>query len=111
MKSVENEVEDDDKKSRTKDDIYKASWIEQFSALVWRQTKATLRNPMTSTVKLVTAVIVGLILGTVYWRQEMDQDGIQNILGVLFVIVTNASFSSVFAICNSFCSEIPIFLR
>merc|ERR1719445_63730 len=111
VKSVENEVEDDDKKSRTKDSIYKASWFEQFSALVWRQTKATLRNPMTSTVKLVTAVIVGLILGTVYWRQEINQDGIQNILGVLFVIVTNASFSSVFAICNSFCSEIPIFLR
>lgn len=110
VKAIENDVQDEDK-SRHKDDIYKASWFKQLSALIWRQTIATLRNPMTSTVKIVTAVIVGLILGTVYWRQDMDQDGIKNIMGVLFVIVTNASFSSVFAICNSFCSEIPIFLR
>ena len=111
VKTIETDVQDEDKKSRINDDIYKASWFEQLSALIWRQTIATLRNPMTSTVKIVTAVIVGLILGTVYWGQEMNQDGIKNIMGVLFVIVTNASFSSVFAICNSFCSEIPIFLR
>lgn len=111
VKAIETNVQDEDKNSRTNDDIYKASWFEQLSALIWRQTIATLRNPMTSTVKIVRAIIVGLILGTIYWGQEMNQDGIKNIMGLLFIIVIDASFSNVFAICNSFCPEIPIFLR
>ena len=88
-----------------------ASWFEQFSALCWRQLLSVMKNPLMFRVKMVMAVIIGLILGVVYQAQDMDQAGIQNINGALFVIVTNLSFANIFSICNTYSSEIPIFLR
>ena len=62
-------------------------------------------------VKILMAIIIGLILGVIYQSQELDQAGIQNVNGAIFVIVTNLSFGSIFGICNSYCLEIPVFLR
>ena len=62
-------------------------------------------------VKITTAVVVGLILGVLYQGQEFDQAGIQNANGAMFMILTNLSFGSIFSICNSFCSELLVFLR
>ena len=43
---------------------------------------------------------MGLIYGLVYLGQKIDQNGIQNINGVLFICLLNSSFSSIFAIVN-----------
>ena len=90
---------------------YKASWLHQLAALTWRQALSVVRNPMMFKVKITTAIVVGLILGVLYQGQEFDQAGIQNANGALFMIITNLSFGSIFSICNSFCSELLVFLR
>ena len=113
LKSIERqgETREDKQGSSLAGGLYKASWLHQLSALTWRQALSVVRDPMMFKVKITTAIVVGLILGVLYQGQELDQAGIQNANGALFVIITNLSFSSVFSICNSFCSELLVFLR
>ena len=111
IKVIENQLAEGDQRSVTRREVYKASWGAQFAALAWRQSLAVIKDPMIARVKIISAIVVGIILGTIYQAQDMDQAGIQNINGALFVIVTNLSFGNIFAICNSYCSELPVFLR
>jgi len=111
IKEMETMADADDNRSKTGTSLYKASWFEQFAALAWRQAISILRNPLMARVKILMAIIIGLILGVIYQSQELDQAGIQNVNGAIFVIVTNLSFGSIFGICNSYCLEIPVFLR
>jgi len=98
--------EDDDKVSP-----YLATWPQQLGALAWRNWKTSLKDPMAARAKIGQAVVLALILGVVYLQQDMDQKGIQNINGALFVLLTNISFGNVFAVVNIFCSELPVFKR
>jgi len=90
---------------------YLATWPQQLGALAWRNWKTSLKNPMAARAKIGQAVILALILGVVYLQQDLDQKGIQNINGALFVLLTNLSFGNIFAVVNIFCSELPIFKR
>nr|KAG5714726.1 hypothetical protein BaRGS_000214 [Batillaria attramentaria] len=58
-----------------------------------------------------TAVVIALILGLIYLRLDLDQKGVMNINGAMFLMITNASFSNMFAVVNSFPNELGIFLR
>ena len=98
--------DDDDKVSP-----YLATWPQQLGALAWRNWKTSLKNPLAARAKIGQAVVLALILGVVYLQQDMDQKGIQNINGALFVLLTNLSFGNVFAVVNIFCSELPVFKR
>ena len=98
--------EDDDKVSP-----YLATWPQQLGALAWRNWKTSLKDPLAARAKIGQAVVLALILGVVYLQQDMDQKGIQNINGALFVLLTNISFGNVFAVVNIFCSELPVFKR
>jgi hypothetical protein len=40
------------------------------------------------------------MLGFIYWRQDLDQKGIMNINGALFLLITNMSFQNAFAVIN-----------
>lgn len=44
--------------------------------------------------------MIGIIFGLIYLNQKKNQDGIQNINGVIFLCITNASFSNLFAVVN-----------
>jgi ABC-type multidrug transport system permease subunit len=50
-------------------------------------------------------------LGSIYWQQELDQNGVMNLNGALFPLLTNMTFQNAFAVINTFCLELPIFLR
>ena len=90
---------------------YLASWPQQLSALAWRNWKTSLKDPLAARAKIGQAVVLALILGVVYFQQDIDQKGIQNVNGALFVLLTNISFGNVFAVVNIFCSELPVFKR
>jgi len=90
---------------------YKASWGEQFSALALRQSLAVVKDPMLVKVRIIQGFVIAIILGTIFQGQDNDQAAIQNSNGALFVLITNISFGNIFAVCNAFCSELPIFLR
>jgi len=109
IKALESQTSDEDQ--ILDQTPYKASWIKQVLALTCRQALSVAKNPMMLKVKVITAVVVGLILGTIFQGQDFDQAGIQNSNGALFIIITNLSFGSIFSVCNSYCTELPVFLR
>jgi len=111
VKEAETEINEKCQKDADRYSPYKASWSEQFSALAWRQALALIKDPMIVQVRLIQAFVIAIILGTIYYGQENDQASIQNSNGALFVLITNISFGNIFAVCNVFCAEIPIFLR
>ena len=55
--------------------------------------------------------MTAFIVGIVFYGQELDQDGIQNINGALFLILLINSYGNTFAVINVFVEEVPIFLR
>ncbi|EZA53360.1 Protein white [Ooceraea biroi] len=90
---------------------YKANWYEQFRAVLWRSWLSVIKEPILIKVRLLQTIMVSLLIGVIYFGQQMDQDGVMNINGALFIFLTNMTFQNVFAVINVFCAELPIFLR
>ncbi|KAK3582003.1 hypothetical protein CHS0354_030955 [Potamilus streckersoni] len=90
---------------------YESSWVRQMACLLKRCWLTNLREPMVIRVRFAQTVMIGLILGLIYLRLDVDQKGVQNINGVLFLLITNLTFTNVFAVVNAFPIELPIFLR
>lgn len=44
--------------------------------------------------------MVSLLIGVIYFGQQIDQDGVMNINGALFIFLTNMTFQNVFAVIN-----------
>ncbi|XP_063236423.1 protein white-like [Bacillus rossius redtenbacheri] len=90
---------------------YKASWWAQMRAVLWRSWLCAMKEPILIKVRILQTVMVALVIGLVYFNQKMDQDGVMNINGALFLFLTNMTFQNLFAVINVFCSEMPVFLR
>ncbi|XP_076634762.1 ABC transporter G family member 3 [Colletes latitarsis] len=100
-----------DSKNHENRSPYKASWCEQFRAVLWRSWLSVIKEPILIKIRLLQTVMVSLLVGIVYFNQRLDQDGVMNINGALFIFLTNMTFQNVFAVINVFCAELPIFLR
>jgi len=79
---------------------YRTNVLTQFRWLLWRSSLAQLRNPMASYVAVIQTVLISVIFGLIYLRLKYDQAGVQNMNGVLFLLITNMSFSNLFAVIN-----------
>jgi hypothetical protein len=44
--------------------------------------------------------MISLLIGVIYFGQQMDQDGVMNINGALFIFLTNMTFQNIFAVIN-----------
>jgi hypothetical protein len=44
--------------------------------------------------------MVSVLIGVIYYGQELNQDGVMNINGALFIFLTNMTFQNVFAVIN-----------
>ncbi|CAL4079531.1 unnamed protein product, partial [Meganyctiphanes norvegica] len=90
---------------------YKASWISQFRMLLWRSWLEVVREPMLIKVRFFQVVAISLLIGVIYLNQQLTQEGVTNINGALFLFLTNMTFQNVFGVVNTFCAQLPIFLR
>nr|AHK05664.1 ATP-binding cassette transporter sub-family G 90506 [Tigriopus japonicus] len=90
---------------------YRASWMEQFKALLWRSWLSVIKNPSVTKVRFVQTLLISLVLGLIYLNQELSQEGVMNINGALFLLLTNMTFMNLFTVMNVFSMELPIFLR
>jgi hypothetical protein len=106
-------------KSRSR---YKANCWKQFNALIWRSFLTAIREPMITNVRIIQTLVlynfkfnpfiylyiiyllivevIALILGSIYWQQELDQNGVMNLNGALFLLLTNMTFQNAFAVIN-----------
>ncbi|CAG2065407.1 unnamed protein product, partial [Timema podura] len=80
-------------------------------AVLWRSWLATMKEPVLIKVRVLQTVLVGLLIGVIYYGQELNQDGVMNINGAIFILITNMTFQNVFAVINVFCAELPVFKR
>ncbi|CAH0395501.1 unnamed protein product [Bemisia tabaci] len=90
---------------------YKASWWAQFEAVLWRSWLSIKKEPVLIKVRLLQTLMVAIMIGLIYFDQNLDQDGVMNINGALFICITNMTFQNVFAVISVFCSELPVFMR
>lgn len=66
------------------------------------------RNPA---LKIIFSQMVAVVVGLIFYGQELTQDGVMNINGAIFLFLTNMTFQNVFSVANVFCAELPVFLR
>ncbi|KAK2584256.1 hypothetical protein KPH14_006667 [Odynerus spinipes] len=112
--TVNGEFEDSLKETKFSNNTrspYKASWCEQFRAVLWRSWLSVIKEPILIKVRLLQTILVSLLIGVIYFNQRLDQDGVMNINGALFIFLTNMTFQNVFAVISVFCAELPVFLR
>ncbi|KAI8777535.1 protein white-like [Biomphalaria glabrata] len=90
---------------------YEVSWLTQFRYLFWRSWISMFRDVILTRVRIMQALTLAIVLGLIYLQQTVDQKGIMSINGAIFLLITNTSFSNMFAVVNSFPLELSIFLR
>lgn len=90
---------------------YRAGWFPQLRAIVWRSWISTLKEPLLIKVRLIQTVMIAILIGLIFFQQKMNQEGVMNINGALFLFLTNMTFQNVFSVINVFCGELPVFLR
>ncbi|XP_005094340.1 protein white [Aplysia californica] len=90
---------------------YASSWFTQFRYLFWRSWINTFRDVILFRVRIMQTFTVAVILGLVYLQLDISQKGVQDINGAIFLLITNTSFSNMFAVVNSFPLELGIFIR
>ena len=56
-------------------------------------------------------VLLGLIVGLIYFDLATDQNGVQDRNGVIFFVLINQSMLGVFGVINTFPLELPVFRR
>ncbi|XP_068244972.1 protein white-like isoform X2 [Palaemon carinicauda] len=90
---------------------YKVSWRSQFSAVFWRAWLEVVREPFIIRVRLFQLMALALLIGFIYMKQNLDQVGVHNINGALFLLITNMTFQNCTAVINTFCAQKHLFLR
>lgn len=68
-------------------------WVEEVSILTRRAWLNTIRDPRMVKAALFQAIILGLIVGFLFFRLGHDQDAVHDRYSVLFFLMLNQSFS------------------
>uniref|UniRef100_A0AC35UDM9 ABC transporter domain-containing protein n=1 Tax=Rhabditophanes sp. KR3021 TaxID=114890 RepID=A0AC35UDM9_9BILA len=67
-------------------------------ALMYRFFLDIVRNPSINRAKFCQKLLMGLFIGGLYFRQTMNQDGVENIRGALYFYVSELTYSTCFGI-------------
>ncbi|XP_036310626.2 broad substrate specificity ATP-binding cassette transporter ABCG2 [Pipistrellus kuhlii] len=81
-----------------KEITYATSFCHQLRWVSKRSFKNLLGNPQASIAQIIVTVILGLVIGAIFYDLKNDPTGIQNRAGVLFFLTTNQCFSSITAV-------------
>ncbi|KAM5338570.1 broad substrate specificity ATP-binding cassette transporter ABCG2-like isoform 2-T2 [Glossophaga mutica] len=90
-----SEVQKKKKSVAIKEITYATSFCHQVRWISKRSFKNLLGNPQASIAQIIVTVILGLVIGAIFYDLKNDPTGIQNRAGVLFFLTTNQCFSSV----------------
>ncbi|KAK7066126.1 ATPase activity protein [Halocaridina rubra] len=94
-----------------KESTYKASWLNQLGAVFKRAALENIREPGVLKSQLFQIIVTGLLVGLIYMGQELTNDGVNNINGAIFIMLSQNSFGFTFSVLQTFCVTLPIFLR
>ncbi|KAG1665894.1 Protein white [Nymphon striatum] len=86
-------------------------WHIQFNALMHRSFMTIVREPLLSFVRFIQISVISVVLGSLYFKQTLTQEGVLNINGALYLTLMCVTFQNLFGVITVFCSELPLFLR
>uniref|UniRef100_A0A8C4QWS0 ABC-2 type transporter transmembrane domain-containing protein n=1 Tax=Eptatretus burgeri TaxID=7764 RepID=A0A8C4QWS0_EPTBU len=86
-----------------------SSFFTQMSCLLKRTFLNLVRSPQASVAQLLVTLILGLIVGAIFFDISDDVSGIQNRVGAMFFLTTNQCFGSLSAV-DLFIQEKKIFV-
>ncbi|XP_050697994.1 protein scarlet-like isoform X1 [Eriocheir sinensis] len=89
----------------------KPGWLVQWWWLTWRALLDSYRNPAIHSIRIMQKVLIAFLIGICYTNVTLNQAGIQDIEGVLFIFITENTFPSLYGVLNIFPQEMPLFLR
>nr|XP_033705901.1 broad substrate specificity ATP-binding cassette transporter ABCG2-like [Tursiops truncatus] len=81
-----------------KEITYATSFCHQLRWISRRSFKNLLGDLQVSIVQIIVTVILGLVIGAIFYHLKNDPTGMQNRAGVRFFLTTNQCFSSVSAV-------------
>lgn len=108
---IEKYAANNPNKNEKKPRKYNASYLSQFYWLFGRQFKTDIRDPIATKVLLLQSCVIGTMLGLMFLQLENNQVGIQNKLGVLFIVLMQCNFGYIFSVVNSFPLVLPLIFR
>ncbi|XP_054160067.1 protein white-like [Oppia nitens] len=97
--------------------VYRSGWCTQFRVLFCRSFRTTYRDPEFPYVSIFLilmtfiTIIIAILMGLIYFQLDLNQKGIPNINGALWMLLMYLSLQSLFGSVNTFCKEVPIFHR
>ncbi|KAL1141029.1 hypothetical protein AAG570_000955 [Ranatra chinensis] len=83
----------------------------QLKWLLWRSILELYRNPQKTFLSLVMYIFTAFLVAIPYIGVKLDQEGIQNVQGLNYSVVTETIFTHAYAVVHTFPLEIPILLR
>ncbi|XP_076759309.1 brown isoform X2 [Xylocopa sonorina] len=92
----------------------KARIVTQLQWLMWRTYIDFKRNAMSNLLRFFTYLFVGLLISSPYVNitgQTMNQSGIQNMQGLLYLVVVETVFTFNYSVFYTFPRELPLLLR
>ncbi|XP_006609129.1 protein scarlet isoform X6 [Apis dorsata] len=92
----------------------KARLLTQLHWLVWRIYLDYKRNYTTLFLRFITYMCIGVLIGLPFMNisgQAMNQDTIQNMQGLLYLVVVETVFTFNYAVFYTFPRELPLLLR
>jgi len=92
-------------------DNYPADKSVQFIQSAKRTFLQYRREPVLTRARIGNAIIMGLLLGIVYFNQSDNVSSVQNKMGVAFIIIINQSISSMFGVVQEIPRDYAVFMR
>ncbi|NXG52309.1 ABCG2 protein, partial [Psilopogon haemacephalus] len=89
---------------------YANSFLQQLRWVSHRTFKNLVGNPQASIAQVCITILLGLVVGVLFFGLTEDLTGLQNRVGAIFFLTTNQCFSSVSAI-ELFVAEKKIFIH
>uniref|UniRef100_A0A7E4V193 ABC transporter domain-containing protein n=1 Tax=Panagrellus redivivus TaxID=6233 RepID=A0A7E4V193_PANRE len=85
--------------------------LRRLWALLKRSLIDTFRNPSLARAKIVQKAVMGLFIGLLYFRTDMNQDGVQSFKGALFYYISEITYATVFGIQTFMPNDFPVVAR
>ena len=85
--------------------------FKNLQILSWRSFTEQLRDIATIRIRFITSCAFGLIIGGIYSDTKHNQQGVQNIVGLFFLITLNQAFNNMITVLNVFPKEKIIVFR
>jgi ATP-binding cassette subfamily G (WHITE) protein 2 len=92
------------------DSEYATGLWAQFKIIAVRSLKHLRRNPVTAYVQFFQTCFMAFLIGSIFFRLPLTQNGLQDRNGALFFILTNQSFAALASL-NLFLAERNLFNR